>query len=92
MESLENFDYNFSIQNLEDYISTAEYFFQIWKKSKPVQQAESIQEGLKKFSIGTVMQIGCDSQEEKRNLEGGNIYFDTSDSLFSHSRKFDARN
>lgn len=38
------------------------------------------------------MQISCDSQEEQKNVEVGNIYFDTSDSLFSHSRKFDIRN
>ena len=37
------------------------------------------------------MQISCDSHEEERFKEG-NVYFDTSDSLFSHSRKFDAKN
>ena len=49
---------------LSNYISTCAYFYFIWKNSKGSFSSEVIQDALKKFSIGNVMQIVCDSMEE----------------------------
>ena len=56
----------FNIKNLEDYVSTAQYLFKVWINSKTSNNSEMIQEILKKFSIGNVMQIVPNSSEEKK--------------------------
>ena len=79
------------MKNIDDYIVSSEYFYQVWKINKTLNEDEAVQEFLRKFSIGSVMQIGCDSNEEEKTHEEDNLYFDTSDSLF-HSKKFDPKN
>ena len=54
------------IKNLEDYVAASQYFYYFWQKNKSLNEVEMIQDILKKFSIGNVMQIVCDSLEEKK--------------------------
>ena len=47
-------------------MNAAEYFHFHWQKNKQNMVNDIVQETLKKFSIGNVMQIVCDSLEEKK--------------------------
>ena len=49
---------------LSNYISACAYFYFVWKNSKGSFSSEALEDVLKKFTIGNVMQIVCDSMEE----------------------------
>lgn len=91
LESLSSFNDSYNVKMIEEYIVSSEYFYQVWKINKTSNEDEVIRDFLRNFSIGSIMQIGCDSNEEDKTHEEENLYFDTSDSLF-HSKKFDPKN
>ena len=67
VSSLAEVGENFDHSKLDDYLAAAQYLFHIWKRNKAINEGEALQEVMKNCSIGNIMQIVCDSLEEKKD-------------------------